>query len=57
MIWMFLGQNPSDEDVETMVVFVELVYQMIFHLISPFMYLGIREWWTSLSLSLSLSLS
>lgn len=50
MIWMFLDQFSSTEDFETMVVVIELVYQMIFLPISPFMGLSMREEWASLYL-------
>ena len=34
---MFLNQIPSDEDVETVVVVVELVYLKVFYSITLFM--------------------
>ena len=43
VIWMFSNRFPSDEDYKTMVVAIKLIYSMIFHLISPFMGLGVRE--------------
>ena len=47
---MFLNQIPSDEDVETVVVVVELVYLKVFYLISLFMDPNIREGWASFPL-------
>ena len=47
---MFLNQIPSDEDVETAVVVVELVYVKVFYLIILLMDLDIREAWASLPL-------
>ena len=45
---MFLDQIPSDEDVETTVVVVELIYVKVFYLIILFMDPDIREAWASL---------
>ena len=47
MIEMFSNWFPSDEDYETMVVIVELVYPMIFHPISLSMGLSMRLKWAS----------
>ena len=47
---MFLDQIPSDEDVETVVVVVELVYLKVFYSITLFMDPNIRERWASLPL-------
>ena len=47
---MFLNQIPSDEDVETVVVVVELVYLKVFYSITLFMDPNIRERWASLPL-------
>ena len=47
---MFLNQIPSDEDVETAVVVVELVYVKVFYLIILLMDPDIREAWDSLPL-------
>ena len=47
---MFLDQIPSDEDVETTVVVVELVYVKVFYLIILLMDPDIREAWDSLPL-------
>ena len=47
---MFLNQIPSDEDVETAVVVVELVYVKVFYLIILLMDPDIREAWDYLPL-------
>ena len=47
---MFLDEIPSDEDVETAVVVVELVYVKVFYLIILLMDPDIREAWDSLPL-------
>ena len=52
---MFLDRIQLEEDVEYVIVVVDLIYPTIFHHISPFMDLDMREGWASLSLSLSLS--
>ena len=47
---MFLDEIPSNEDVETAVVVVELVYIKVFYLIILLMDPDIREAWDSLPL-------
>ena len=47
---MFLNEIPYDEDVETAVVVVELVYVKVFYLIILLMDPDIREAWDSLPL-------
>ena len=47
---MFLDEIPYDEDVETAVVVVELVYVKVFYLIILLMDPDIREAWASLPL-------
>ena len=47
---MFQDRFPFDEDFETVVVIVELIYPMVFHLIFPSMDLNMREGCGSLSL-------
>ena len=55
---MFLDRFQVDEvikgDYETIENTMELIYSVLFHPIFPFMDLGTREGWASLSLSLSL---
>ena len=46
---MFPYQIPSNKDVKTMVVVIDLIYPRVFDPISPFMVLNTREGWTSLS--------
>ena len=48
---MFLDRIQLEEDVEYVIVVVDLIYPTIFHHISPFMDLDMREGWASLSLS------
>ena len=41
---MFSYRFPSDKDSETTIVILELIYPMMFHLISLSMGLGMKEW-------------
>ena len=51
MVWMFQIKIHLKKMLNNIVIIVELIYPILFHPISPFMGLGVREWWVfSLSL-------